>query len=97
MKVKKQSVQRVNEIELNIDPVMAILRVRVNRWEQHKVPTFMFAQEVNAFLQYGGLVHFPGVARQHRAKLLDEDIELVSAFLLWFVTGHATIRNTGRQ
>lgn len=56
----------------------------------------MFTQEVNAFLQYGGLVHLPGVARQHRAKLLDEDIELVSPFLLRLVTGHTTIKNIVR-
>lgn len=54
----------------------------------------MFTQEVNAFLQYGGLVHFPGVAWQHSAELLDEDIELVSPFLLRLVAGHAVIRNT---
>lgn len=53
----------------------------------------MFTQEVNAFLQYGGLVHFPGVAWQHRAELLDEDIELVSPFLLRLVAGHAVIKN----
>lgn len=56
--------------------------------------TFMFTQEVNAFLQYGGLVHFPCVTWQHGAKLLDEDIELVSPFLLGFVAGHAVIKNT---
>ena len=50
----------------------------------------MFTQEVDAFLQDGGLVHLPGVARQHCAELLDEDIELVSPFLLRPVTGHAT-------
>lgn len=54
----------------------------------------MFTQEVNAFLQYGRLVHFPGVAWQHSAKLLDEDIELVSPFLLRLVAGHAVIKNT---
>lgn len=51
----------------------------------------MFTQEVNALLQYGGLVHLPGVARQHGAELLDEDIELIPPFLLRLVTGHATI------
>ena len=56
--------------------------------------TFVFAQEVDAFLQDGGLVHLPGVARQHRAEFLDEDIELVSPLLLRLVTGHATIETT---
>lgn len=51
----------------------------------------MFTQEVNAFLQNGGFVHLPGVAWQHRAKFLDEDIELVSPLLLGLITGHATI------
>lgn len=54
----------------------------------------MFTQEVDAFLQDGGLVHLPGVARQHRAEFLDEDIELVSPFLLRLVTGHTTIKTT---
>lgn len=57
----------------------------------------MFTQEVDALLQYGGLVHLPGVARQHRAKLLDEDIELVSPFLFRLVTGHATVENMVRN
>lgn len=48
----------------------------------------MFVQEVNTFLQNGGLVHLPGVTRQHCTQLLDEDIELVSALLLRLVTGH---------
>lgn len=52
----------------------------------------MFTEEVNAFLQDGGLVHLPGVARQHCAKFLNEDIELVSPFLLRLVTGHAIIK-----
>lgn len=46
-----------------------------------KVLTFVFTQEIYAFLKNGGLVHLPGVARQHGAKFLDEDIELVSPFL----------------
>lgn len=49
----------------------------------------MFVQKVNTFLQNSGLVHLPGVARQHCTQLLDEDIELVSALLLRLVTGHA--------
>lgn len=49
----------------------------------------MFTQEVDAFLQDGGLVHLPGVAWQHGAKFPDEDIELVSPFLLRLVTGLA--------
>lgn len=59
----------------------------------NKALTFMFTQEVDAFLQYGGLVHFPGVAWQHGAKLLDKDIELVSPFLLRFVAGHTVQKN----
>lgn len=54
-----------------------------------RVLTFVFTQEVDALLQDGGLVHFPGVAWQHSAKFLDEDIELVSPFLLGLVTGHS--------
>lgn len=53
----------------------------------------MFTQEVDAFLQYGGLVHFSGVAWQHGAKLLDKDIKLVSPFLLRFIAGHTVIKN----
>lgn len=60
----------------------------------NKALTFMFTQEVDAFLQYGGLIHFPGVAWQHGAKLLDKDIELVSPFLLRFVAGHTVCKNT---
>lgn len=56
----------------------------------------MFTQEVNAFLQDGGLVHLPGVAWQHRAEFLDEDIELVSPFLLRLVTGHTRIQNSDK-
>lgn len=52
------------------------------------VLTFVFVQKVDALLQNGGLVHFPGVSWQHGAQLLDEDIELVSAFLLRLVTRH---------
>ena len=44
--------------------------------------TFVFTQEVDAFLQDGGFVHLPGIAWQHRAKFLDENIELVSSLLL---------------
>lgn len=55
----------------------------------YEPPTFVFTQEVNALLQYSGFVHLPGVARQHSAKLFDEDIELVPSFLLRLVTGHA--------
>lgn len=54
----------------------------------------MFTQEVDTFLQNGGLVHFSGVARQHGTKLLDEDIELVSSFLLRLITGLAAIQST---
>lgn len=61
-----------------------------------ETPTFMFTQEVNALLQYCGFVHLPGVAWQHSAKLFDEDIELVSPFLLRFVTGHAAIQHSKR-
>lgn len=57
----------------------------------------MFTQEVDAFLQDGGLVHLPGVAWQHRAEFLDEDIELVSPLLLGLVPGHATTETTGRK
>lgn len=57
--------------------------------------TFVFTQEVDALLQDGGLVHFPGVAWQHGAELLDEDIELVSPFLLRLVAGHAVVKKTG--
>lgn len=53
----------------------------------------MFTQEVDAFLQDGGLVHLSGVAWQHGAKLFDEDIELVSPFLLRLVTGHTVIQS----
>lgn len=56
----------------------------------------MFTQEVDAFLQDGGLVHLPGVAWQHGAELLDEDIELVSPFLLRLITRH-TATQTNRQ
>ena len=48
----------------------------------------MFVQKVDAFLQNSGLVHLAGVAWQHGTQLLDEDIELVSAFLFRLVTGH---------
>ena len=48
----------------------------------------MFTKEVDAFLQDGGLVHLPGVARQHGAEFLDEDIELISPLLLRLVPGH---------
>lgn len=48
----------------------------------------MFVQKVNALLQNSGFVHLAGVARQHGAQLLDENIELVSAFLLRLVTGN---------
>lgn len=51
-------------------------------------------QKVNALLQNSGLVHFPGVARQHGTQLLDEDIELVSALLLRLVSGHTEDLNT---
>lgn len=49
----------------------------------------MFVQEVDAFLQNSRLVHLAGVAWQHGAQLLNENIELVSALLLRLVTGHA--------
>lgn len=48
----------------------------------------MFVQKVNALLQNSGFVHLAGVARQHGAQLLDENIELVSALLLRLVTGN---------
>lgn len=54
----------------------------------------MLVQEVDAFLQNSGLVHLAGVARQHGAQLLDENIELVSAFLLRLVTGHTVGSDT---
>lgn len=57
----------------------------------------MFAQEVNAFLQDGGLVHLPCVAWQHCAEFFDEDIELVSPFLLRFIAGHTMIKSTVRK
>lgn len=56
----------------------------------------MFTQEVDTFLQDGGLVHLPGVARQHGAKFLDEDIELVSPFFLRLVPGNATFQRQGK-
>lgn len=49
----------------------------------------MFTQKIDAFLQDGGLVHLPGVAWQHCAKFFDEDIELVSPFLLRLVPRHS--------
>lgn len=57
----------------------------------------MFTQEVNALLQDGGLVHLPGIARQHRAEFLDEDIELVSPFLLRLVSGHPEMKAHSHQ
>lgn len=54
----------------------------------------MLVQKVDAFLQNSGLVHLAGVPRQHGAQLLDEDIELVSAFLLRLVTGHTVGSDT---
>lgn len=48
----------------------------------------MFVEKVDALLQNSGLVHFPGVAWQHGTQLLDEDIKLVSALLLRFITRH---------
>lgn len=56
----------------------------------------MFVQKVDALLQNSGLVHLPCVARQHGAQLLDEDIELVSAFFLRLVTGHTVGLDTIR-
>lgn len=49
----------------------------------------MLAQEVDAFLQNSGLVHFASVAGQHGAQLLDEHIELVSPFLLGLISGNS--------
>ena len=51
--------------------------------------TFVFAQEVDALLQDGGLVHLAGVARQHGAQFFDEHIELVSPLLLRLVPGNS--------
>lgn len=58
--------------------------------------TFVFVQKVDALLQNSGLVHLAGVARQHGAQLLDEYIELVSAFLLGLVAGHTVGLDTVR-
>lgn len=51
--------------------------------------TFLFLQEVNGSLQDGGFVHLAGVtlALQHHTQLFNENIELVSSLLLWFITG----------
>lgn len=59
-------------------------------------PTFLFLQEVNSSLQYGGLVHLARMALtlQHGAKLLDEHIELVSSFLFRFVARCPTADDT---
>lgn len=63
------------------------------RRARQKALTFVFTEEVDAFLQDGGLVHLSSVARQHCAEFLDEDIELVSPSLLRLVTGHAASQN----
>lgn len=49
----------------------------------------MLAQEVDAFLQNGGLVHLASVARQHGAQFLDEHVELVSPLLFRLVPGNS--------
>lgn len=68
------------------------LRTQVIQQQKiNKSLTFVFTEEVNAFLQNCGLVHLSGVARQHCAKFFNEDIELVSSFLLRLVTGHAKV------
>lgn len=48
--------------------------------------TFMLAQEVDALLEDGRLVHLPGVTRQHGAQFFDEHIELVSPLLFRLVS-----------
>lgn len=55
----------------------------------------MLAQEVDAFLQNGGLVHLASVARQHRAQFLDEHVELVSPLLFRLVPGNSV--RSGRR
>lgn len=51
--------------------------------------TVLFLQEVNGSLQDGGFVHLAGVTLtlQHCTQLFNENIELVSSLLLWFITG----------
>lgn len=79
------------KIHLNIDRETSVLQKNtLEVSENNRAQTFVFTQEVDAFLQDGGLVHLPGVAWQHGTKFLDEDIELVSPLLLRLVTGHAT-------
>ena len=64
-------------------------RCRASAFGSRPAPssTFLFLQEVNGPLQYCGLVHLERVAvtLQHRAKLFNEDIELVSPLLFRFV------------
>lgn len=48
--------------------------------------TVVFLQKSDDLFQHGGFVHFPRVAREHRAKLFDENIELVPTFLLRLVS-----------
>lgn len=48
--------------------------------------TVVFLQESDDLFQHGGFVHFPRVAREHGAKLFDENIELVPTLLLRLVS-----------
>lgn len=48
--------------------------------------TVVFLQKSDDLFQHGGFVHFPRVAREHGAKLFDENIELVPTFLLRLVS-----------
>lgn len=48
--------------------------------------TIVFLQKSNDLFQHGGFVHFPRVAREHGAKLFDENIELVPTLLLRLVS-----------
>lgn len=57
--------------------------------------TIVFLQKSDDLFQHSGFVHFPRVAREHGAKLFDENIELVPTLLLRLVSRRSI--NTNAQ